>query len=163
MTMPPTPTVAPPKKRRWGLIIAAVVAGFVALIVAFIVGLVLLVNNSTGDAQKVSDQFVVAVQNGDGAKAYALAGPSMRAAATQDQIDELAKTMATLVTKEKRSPDGKAITASTENGKIAVFTYTMKGYRDSTLYWKTEIKQEGGRWQVFNFRSSLKKLDTKVE
>src|SRR5262245_50787185 len=160
MSMPQAPTFAPPpappKKRRWGLIIAAAVAGAVVLFVAFIVGVFLLVNNSTADAQKVSDQFAVALQHGDGAKAYALGGPSLRAAATQEQINELAHDMATIATKAKVSPNAKAISASTENGKIAVFTYKLRSYQATPIYWKIEVKQEDGGWKIFNFRSSTK-------
>jgi hypothetical protein len=164
MTTPLASPLAPPKpKRRWGLIIGIGVAAILALIAVLVVGAILLVNASTKDAQKVSDQFVVAVQNGDGAKAYALGGPSFRAAATQEQITQLAKSMAPLVTKAKVAPNGKAISASTGNGKIAVFTYTMHGSRTAKVYWKTEIKKEGGRWQVFNFRSAEKPLGTDVE
>ena len=71
--------------------------------------------------------------------------------------------LSTLVTKDKRSPDGKAISASTESGKIAVFTYTMKGTGGSPVYFKTQIRKEDGRWQVMSFRSSEKKLSTDVE
>ena len=45
--------------------------GISEIMVIAVVALVLLVSSTTKDAQKVSDQFVVAVQNGDGAKAYA--------------------------------------------------------------------------------------------
>src|SRR5262245_21491763 len=138
MTTPPAQTFSPPpappqKKRRWGLIIGIVVAAIVAVIVLFIVGAVLLFNSSTKDAQKVSDQFVTAVQAGDGAKAYALTGPAFREATTEDQLSQLVQQLSTLVTKDKVSPDGKAISASTENGKIAVFTYTLKGTNGGSI------------------------------
>jgi hypothetical protein len=167
MTTPPaqtfTPPPAPPKKTRWGLIIGIVVAAVVAIIVVIVVVAVLLVNGTTKDAQKVSDQFVTAVQAGDGAKAYALTGPAFRAATTQEQLDELVTNLSKLVTKEKVSPSGKAINASTSNGKIAVFTYTLKGSGGGNVYFKTQIRDEDGGWQVMNFRSSETKLDTEVE
>jgi hypothetical protein len=160
---PFTPPPAPPKKRRWGLIIGIVVAAIVAIIVVIGVGAFLLVNESTKDAQKVSDQFVAAVQAGDGAKAYSLTGPAFRAATKEDQLDQLVQQLSTLVTKDKVSPNGKAISASTENGKIAVFTYTLKGTGGASIYFKTQIRDEDGGWQVMNFRSSEKKLDTEIE
>ena len=143
-------------------IILIVVAAVIALIVVLIVALVLLVNGSTKDAQKVSDQLVTAVQTGDTAKAYALTGPTFRAATKQADLDELVKRLSTLVTKDKVSPSGKAINASTENGKIAVFTYTMKGTSGKPVYFKTQIRDEDG-WQVMNFRSSESTLTTEVE
>ena len=59
------------------------IAAVIALIVVLGVGIFLLVNESTEDAQKVSDQLVTAVQSGDGAAAYALTGPAFRAATTE--------------------------------------------------------------------------------
>jgi len=158
---PPPPQQ--PKKRSWGKIILIVVAAVVVLFVLFIAGIFFLVKNSTADAQKVSDQLVTSIQAGDGAKAYALAGPSFRAATTEAQLTELVKNLSTLVTKDKKSPDGKAINASTDNGKIAVFTYTMKGTSGKPVYFKVQIREEDGKWQVMNFRSSETKLNTEVE
>ena len=170
MTTAPEPAPAPmytqppaPPKRRWGRIIAIVVAAVVALIIVFVVAVVFLVNESTEDAQKVSDQLVTAVQTGDGAAAYALTGPAFREATTEAQVNELVQRLSTLVTKDKTSPSGKAISASTENGKIAVFLYTMKGTSGSPVYFKTQIRDEDGRWQVMNFRSSETELTTDVE
>jgi hypothetical protein len=161
----PAPSYAPPprKKRRTGRIILIVVAAVVALVIALVAGLFLLVNESTKDAQKVSDQLISAVQAGDGAKAYALTGPSFRAATTEADLTALVKNLSTLVTKEQRSPDQKAINASTDNGKIAVFVYTMDGTSGSPVYFKTQIRDEEGRWQVMNFRSSETALNTEVE
>jgi hypothetical protein len=170
MTAAPEPAAPPPfspppapPKRRTGRIILFIVLGLIALIVVVGAGLYLLVNESTKDAQKVSDQLVTAVQAGDGAKAYALAGPSFRAATTEAELTELVKRLSTLVTKDKRSPDGKAISASTESGKIAVFVYTMKGASGRPVYFKTQIRDEDGGWKVLSFRSSETKLGTDVE
>ena len=159
---PPPPT-QPPKKRSVGKIIAIVVAAVVVVFILFIVGIFFLVKGSTADAQKVSDQFVTAVQAGDGAKSYALTGPSFRAATTEAQLTELVKNLSTLVTKDAQSPKGKAINASTDNGKIAVFTYTLKGTSGKPVYFKTQIRDEDGKWVVMNFRSSETELDTNVE
>jgi hypothetical protein len=159
----PPPPPQQPKKRNVGKIILIVVAAVVVLFVLFIGGIFFLVKGSTADAQKVSDQLVTAIQTGDGAKAYALTGPSFRAATTEAQLTELVKNLSTLVTKDKQSPEGKAINASTDNGSIAVFTYTMKGTSGKPVYFKTQIRKEDGKWQVMNFRSSETKLDTDVE
>jgi hypothetical protein len=144
-------------------IILIVIASLVALIVMAGLGIYLLVDRSTAEAQKVSDQLIVAVQNGDGAAAYALAAPSFRAVTTEAQLGELVKTLSPLVTKDKPSTDQKSINVSTGNGKIAVFVYTMSARDGGSIYFKTQIREEGGRWQVMNFRSSLSKLNTDVE
>ena len=52
---------------------------------------------------------------------------------------------------------------STENGKIAVFVYDMKGTNGGPVYFKTQIRDEDGSWQVMNFRSSESPLTTDVE
>ena len=170
MTTEPQPAPAPtfsqppaPPKRRWGRIILIVIAALIALIVLIGGAIFLLVNETTEDAQKVSDQLVTAVQTGDGAAAYALTGPSFRAATTEAQLNELVQNLSTLVTKDKSSPKQKAISASTENGTIAVFVYTMEGTSGSPVYFKTQIREEDDRWQVMNFRSSESELTTDVE
>jgi hypothetical protein len=107
--------------------------------------------------------LVTAVQSGDGAAAYALTGPAFRAATTEAQLSEVVQNLSTLVTREKSSADQKAISVSTENGKIAVFLYTLKGTGGSPVYMKTQIRDEDGTWQVMNFRSSETKLTTDIE
>src|SRR4051812_13931865 len=149
MTAPesaPAPMYAPqspPRKKRSALkIILIIVAAVVALIVIAVVALVLLVSGATKDAQKVSDPFVAAVQNGDSAKAYSLTGPRFRAATTPAQLDQLVKQLSTLVSKDPVSPSGKAINASTNSGKVAVFTYKLKGVKGGSVYFKTELHKE---------------------
>jgi hypothetical protein len=73
------------------------------------------------------------------------------------------KNLSTLVTKDKVSPNAKAIDVSTANGKIAVFVYTLKGAGGSPVYFKTQIRDEDGSWQVMNFRTSETALTTDVE
>ena len=139
------------------------VAALISVILIIGVGAFLLVNESTKDAQKVSDQLVTAVQNGDGAAAYALTGPSFRAVTTEAQLGELMTNLSALVTKDKSSANSKAISVSTGNGKIAVFLYTMKGTSGKPVYFKTQIREEEDRWQVMSFRSSESKLTTDIE
>ncbi|MBE2320887.1 hypothetical protein DVA67_033325 [Solirubrobacter sp. CPCC 204708] len=160
--MYPPPPQQPPK-RRTGRIILIVVSVVVVSFIALIAGLFLLVNESTEDAQKVSDELVTAVQAGDGAKVYSLTGPSFRAATNEQQTTELVDQVAPLVTKARKSPDGKAINSSTENGTIAVFTYTMDGTSGEPVYFKTQIRDEEGRWQVMNFRFAETELSTEIE
>jgi hypothetical protein len=160
---PPFQPPPAPKKRSVGKIIAIVAGAVVLTVVLFVVGLVLLVNESTGDAQKVSDEFVAAVQANDGPRAYALTGAAFREATTEEQLSELVGRISALVTKDEVSPSGKAINASTSSGKIAVFTYTIKGNNRADLYFKTQVRDEDDGWKVFNFRSSETELDTDVE
>ncbi len=156
--------VQPERKKRRGLKIALIViASVIALIVIFIVAIFFLVGKTTEEAQKVSDQLVVAVQNGDGAAAYALTGPAFRAATTEEDLNGLVKNLSTLVTKDKVSPNAKAIDVSSSNGKIAVFVYTLNGANGGKVYFKTQIRDEDGGWQVMNFRSSETALGTDVE
>jgi uncharacterized membrane protein YvbJ len=172
MTSAPEPAPAPmpfpqesppPRKKRSALkIILIIVAAVIALIVVLIVALALFVNSSTKDAQKVSDQLVTAVQSGDTATAYSLTSPTFRAATKQADLDELVKRLSTLVTKDKVSPSGKSINASSDSGKIAVFIYTLKGTNGKPVYFKTQIRDEDG-WKVMNFRSSETALTTEVE
>jgi hypothetical protein len=162
----PAPIYAPPparpKRKAWKIVLI-IAAAVLALIVIAVVGLVLLVSGATKDAQKVSDRFVVAVQTGDAAGAYALTGSSFRAATTEADMTQLVNQLSTLVTKDKVSPTGKAINASTDSGKVAVFTYKLKGAGRGPVYLKTEIRDEDGGWKVLNLRSSESPLNTDVE
>jgi hypothetical protein len=172
MTSAPEPAPAPmpfeqqsppERKKRSALkIILIVVAAAIALIVVLIVALVLFVNGSTKDAQKVSDQLVTAIQTGDTETAFTLTSPTFRAATKPSDFDELIKRLSTLVIKDKVSPSGKSINTSTDNGKIAVFTYTMTGTNGKPVYFKTQIRDEDG-WKVMSFRSSATPLTTEVE
>jgi hypothetical protein len=162
----PAPLYPPPPPSKGpsaGKIILIVVAALIVLIVLFVGGCFLLVNESTKDAQKVSDQLVTAVQTGDGAKAYALAGPTFRQATPEAQVSELVQRLSQLVTKDKVSPSNKAISASTDTGKIAVFVYKLNGTNGKPVYFKSTIREEDGRWQVLSFRSSESELGTDIE
>jgi uncharacterized membrane protein YvbJ len=164
----PAPLYDPPpaverKKPRVGRIIAIVAAVVVALVIIVGGGLFLLVNQSTKDAQKVSDELVTAVQNGDGAKVWSLAGPTFRGVTSQDDVNQLVAQLSPLVTKEKASPNSKSINASTDTGKIAVFLYTLKGNNRGPVYFKTQIREEQDKWQVLSFRSSDSKLNSDIE
>ena len=159
MPMYPTADAPPPRKSNTLKIVLIVIAACIVAMVLLIGGCFLLVNNATKDAQKVSDDFVAAVQAGDGAKAYSYTSPAFREATTQDQLDQLVQELSKLVGKDKASPNGKGINSSTDNGTIAVFTYKL-----GPLYFKTQIRDEDdGGWKVMNFRSSRKALDTTIE
>jgi hypothetical protein len=160
---PPPYTPPQKKKRSVGKIIAIVAAVVIALVVIVVGGLFLLVNSQTKDAQKVSDDLVTAVQNGDSAKVWSLAGPTFRGVTSQKDVDALVKQLSPLVTKEEASPNSKSINASTETGKIAVFLYTLKGNNRGPVYFKTQIREEDGKWQVLSFRSSDNKLNGDIE
>ena len=151
---------APPTKRRVGKIIAIVAASVLAGIV---VALVLLVNAATEDAEKVSAELVTAIQSNDGAKAYALGGADFRAIAPEAEVKEVVGFIAPLVERGEVSPDGKAIHASTDRGKVAVFTYTLKGTSGKPVYLKTQIQEKDGRWQVLSFKTADDAFSTDVE
>ena len=140
----PAPAIvepAPRPKRSRLKIVLIVIAALIAVIIAIGVGAFLLVNNSTKDAQKISAQLVTAVQNGDGAAAYALTGPSFRAATNEAQLSELVTNLSSLVTKDKSSPNSKAISVSTDNCKIAVL---MSGicFRPDALFVREDRSSE---------------------
>lgn len=163
----PAPAIAPslpegrPKSKR--KVILIVIAALIALLIVAGLGIYLVVDKSTEEAQKVSDQLITTIQNGDGAAAYALTGPSFRAATTEAQLTELVKNISPLVTKDKPSTNQKSINVSTANGKIAVFVYKMTATAGGPIYFKTQIRDEDDRWQVMSFRSSLSPISTDVE
>lgn len=160
-----TEPVSPPvvRTRRRGRTIAIVVAGLLALAAVVGAGAVLLVNETTKDAQEVSDRFVRAVQRGDGAAAYALTDPAFREASSQQQLSALVDQLQPLVTTARPSVTGKSIHASTGAGTIAVITYRVPAAGDGSLYFKAQVRDEDGRWGIMNFRSSRAPLEADVE
>jgi len=61
------------------------------------------------------------------------------------------------------SPDGKAIHASTDRGKVAVFAYTLKGTSGKPVYLKTQIQANDDRWRVVSFKTADDEFTTDVE
>src|SRR5262245_46188037 len=169
MTIAPEPAPAPPytpqpKQRSAVKIVLIVVAVAFVAMALLIGGCFLLVNESTEDAQVVSDQLITAIQAGDGAQAWSLAGPTFRGVTTEAELTQLAQALSPLVAKGKVSPSGKLISASTDSGKVAVFVYEMEpASGDGEIWFKTQIRDEDGKWQVLSFRSSESELNTDVE
>ncbi|MBE2315277.1 hypothetical protein DVA67_004780 [Solirubrobacter sp. CPCC 204708] len=160
-SFPPAPAPAP--KRRWGRIALIVGGVMIATLAAIVVALVLFVNASTKDAQKVSDQLVTAVQTGDAAKAYALGGADFRTVATEADVKAIVEQISPLVTREPVSPNGKSINASTDRGKVAVFTYKLDGNGRAPVYFQTQIQETDGAWRVLSFRSADNPFSTELE
>lgn len=164
MYPPPPPPPEQPKQRSAVKIILLVVGVLFVLMALLIGGCFLLVNESTKDAQVVSDDLVAAIQTGDGAKAWSLAGPTFRGVTNEEELTQLVKQLAPLVAKDKVSPKKKFISASTDTGKVAVFVYEMKpASGDGEIWFKTQIRDENGKWQVLSFRSAESELNTDVE
>ena len=127
-------------------------------------GCFLLVNKSTKDAQKVSDEFVTAVRPATPPKPMAdgpMRSARQRARPTPPQF---VKSISALRQQGRRLAQRQVDQPSTDSGKIAVFTYKLKAAKgDGSVYFKTQIRDEQGRWQVMNFRSAETALNTDVE
>lgn len=150
---------APSKKRfpKWLKIVVIIVLVFIVIIVVAAV----TATTATKAPQKVSDQFVNYVQAGDTSAAYALTSKTFQQATTQDQLDQLVKRVGPQLQGEEKV-SGRAIEKSTGVPQTAVLVYDVKTSND-TKYIKVELQKSGDVWQVINFRSSDKPLDTTVE
>lgn len=160
----PGPLPAPETKKRipkWLKIVLIVFGCFIALaIIGAVIGGVVAVS-ATKAPQKVSDQFVNDVQSGDTSAAYALTSSSFQGATSQDQLDTLIKRIGPLVQGQEKIT-GRTIAKSTGIPTTAVLVYSVPT-SNGTKYIKTELQKNNSTWQIINFRSDDKPLDTTVE
>jgi hypothetical protein len=166
VTAPPpsAPELVRPARRpaRTRKIVLIVIGALVALAVVGGLGIYFVVDETTKEPQKVSDRFVDAVQRGDGAAAYALTGSAFRSLTTERQLNRLVRRLDPLVTQE-RSIEGKSINVGTDYGKVAVFVYKVNATRADSIYFKTQLGNEDGRWRVLTFQASPTELSTDVD
>ncbi|MEO8104903.1 MAG: hypothetical protein ABI602_01025 [Candidatus Saccharibacteria bacterium] len=159
----PAPTAyapaAPAKKHipTW-LKVVGVIAGLFVVILVFAAVTAI---SATKAPQKVSDQFVNDVQSDNASGAFALTSDSFQKATDQQQLDNLIKQAGPALQGEEKVV-GRAIHKTTGIPETAVLVYTVKT-TNGTKYIKTELQKSGDVWQIVNFKSSSKSLDTTLE
>ncbi|HSX30861.1 MAG TPA: hypothetical protein VLE99_03000 [Candidatus Saccharimonadales bacterium] len=147
------------KKRmpKWLKIVGVIIIIFiVAIVVAVIVA-----TAATKAPQKVSDQFVNDLQSGNSSAAYALTNQAFQGATTEGQLDSIVQRISPGLQGQEKVT-GRAIDKSTGSPETAVLVYTIKT-SNGNAYVKTELRKSGNVWQILNFKSDSKPLDTKVE
>lgn len=116
---------------------------------------------ATKEPQKISDQFVNAVQATDSSAAYALTSQSFQQATSSAQLDQVIQRVGpVLVGEEKVS--GRAIQKSAGSAQTAVIVYSVQT-SNGMKYMRVTLQKNGDAWQVVNFKSDDKPLDTKAE
>ena len=150
---------APAKKRfpKWLKIVGIIILVFVVIIAITAV----TATTATKAPQKISDQFVKDVQTGDTSAAYNLTSKTFQDATSQDQLDSLVKQVGPALQGEEKV-SGRAIEKSAGVPTTAVLVYTVKT-TNGDKYIKVELQQNSNVWQVINFKSDDKPLDTTVQ
>lgn len=131
----------------------ALIAGVTVLVLIGILMFVAskVVNNSTTDAVKVSDQLVSDVQSNKPNDLYALGTDGFKSITTENDIATLLKQVSPVLQGEKTTT-GKIVT--TTNGKTtAIVVYSIKT-ANGTKYIRVNLEKGTDGWKVLNFRSS---------
>jgi hypothetical protein len=154
----PLPPV-PPKSgmATWLKVVLITGGAVVVLVVLLVVGLVLLVNHTTADAVKVSNQLVADIQTDNPTAAYRLTSPAFRNVTTPTQLAQVIGTVSPAL-QGNASVSGRAIDASTGHADEAVIVYRVD--TDHGTRYIRVVLVDDHPWQVLNFRSSSTPLST---
>jgi len=141
----------------WLKVVLVLVAVGVVAVVLLIVGLVVLVNDSTANAVKVSDRLVADIQADNAPAAYGLTSPGFRQVATESQLAQVMTRVSPALQGTTGIVD-RAIAAATGHPTEAVIVYTVHT-STGTKYIRVVLLDDHP-WQVLNFRSSSTPLNT---
>lgn len=127
----------------------------VGIAVVFIVGMFLIVQSATSGATAASDEFVNALQAGDGQTAYNLFSTEAQAEVPEDQfiavVDQIGPILNTEESKTSTSVSGETGSAAT-----AEVVYEIEGTDGVTYVFAVNLIKEDGEWKVLNFDSDVK-------
>lgn len=163
--LPPQPQPASladntmPKRRLplWLKIIGFVVLALLVLMVV----LYFIASAATKAPQKVSDLFVKDVQATNTGAAYSLTSARFKKATSESELSALIQGVGPLMQGQAKVT-GHNIQTSTGVPQTAVLVYSINT-SGGMVYVKTELQKSGNSWQVINFNTSSKPLDTSVE
>jgi predicted PurR-regulated permease PerM len=158
--MPTLSATSQIKKRRipkWLKIVGVIIA----VIIVAIIAIVIVVSTATAAPQKVSDQFVAAIQSHNTNAAYALTSDRFQRSTPQQDLDSLL-TKVSPALQGQETITGRSIGASTVTVQTAVFVYTIKT-STGNAYIKTELQKSGDVWQIINFKVDSNPLNTTIE
>jgi len=149
-----TKTAVDVKKKKMPKVLKIVllaVGGFVAIVV----GLGVLFFTASSGATKVSDEFLNAMQAGDGATAYNLfSSKAKKQLPKEESIGVIGQIGAILNTEEKKVSTN--VSAETGSDTEAVVVYEIEGTDGVTYMFAVTLVKEDGQWKVLNFDSDKK-------
>ncbi len=132
-------------------IVLAGIAGFAAVVI----GLIFLFFTASSGAAKISDEFLNAMQAGDGSTAYSLFSSKAKEKVPQEEfIGVIGQIGSILNTEEKKISTN--ISAETGSDTEAVVVYEIEGTDGVTYMFAITLVKEDGQWKVLNFDSDKK-------
>lgn len=146
-----TPTGTKKKMPKVLKIMLFVVAGFVALIV----GMGILFFSASSGATKASDEFLNALQAGEGATAYNLFSTDAMEIVPEDQFIAVVDQIGPILNTEEKKISTE-ISAETGSDTEALVVYEIEGTDDLTYVFAITMVKEDGEWKVLNFDSDEK-------
>lgn len=125
-----------------------VVAGFVALIV----GMGILFFTASSGATKASDEFLNALQSGEGETAYDLFSTSAMEIVPEEEFIAVVDQIGPILNTEEKKISTN-VSAETGSDTEAVVVYEIEGTDGVTYVFAITMVKEDGEWKVLNFDS----------
>lgn len=146
-------TQKPTRNPKRVLIIASALAGVTLLFILIYV----LVFGPTNAALKVSDSFVSDIQKKDAAHAYSISSTAFKDSITELELESTFVSISPALQGSYRDTARKL---GTKNDKeFASVVYTIKT-KDGDKYVRVDMQKIDDAWQITDFESSSKKLQT---
>ncbi|MDO8265578.1 MAG: DUF4878 domain-containing protein [Candidatus Saccharibacteria bacterium] len=131
-------------QKTWGKVLIG--------IVVVIGGLVIFTMQATSAAVKVSNQFLNAMQAGDGATAYSLFSSEAKDSVDSDEFETVVDQVGPILNTKEKIVE-RSIEAETGESSKATIVYDIKGTDDKNYKVAVELTKEDGNWKVLNFDS----------
>ncbi len=153
----PLSPIAPDNKKRGPKWIKIVLGLFVGL--AVLGGILFFtVMQATKAPQKISDQFVNAIQAKDSTAAYELTSDEFKQATSSQDMQTFVDSIGPKIQGDEKITD-RTIQKSAGNATNATFIYTVDT-PEGKIYIKTIVQETSGQWRIYNIKTDSNPLTT---
>jgi hypothetical protein len=153
---PGYPLMPPPSTKK-SRIVLKVLGGIIILAVVFLIIGIFVLNQSTKDAEVVSNKFLADIQSNNASAAYGLTTPTFQKIESESKLADLFSQISPDL-KGSDSVVGKAVYKTSGSPDEAVLVYKVK-ISTGTNYIRF-VLLDNKPWQVLNFRASSTLLNT---
>lgn len=145
---------------KWLKLVLAVVVTFLVAMGAVFIFLM----QGTQAAEKVSNQFIEALQANKTSDAYVLTAQAFKDSTTEEQLGEIIARISPLLQGESKTIVGRKVAKSSAGVETAAIVYEITINSNTKRYVRVVMRNtSGGTWQVLNFRSSDTSLSAEIE
>lgn len=116
-------------------------------------------NSDRNQAVLVAEDFVMAMQAGDGERAYLLGSPAFRAATSRTALDDSFSLVLPLLSRSviEKTDENFVMTAA---GPRAVVVYRAEA-EERQMFIRLIVEKRQGEWRVYSLQTSAKELGAK--